>query len=365
MSENELNNVRKLATIAIIEEIKEIPGAENIQHARVRGWWVVVKRNEFKVGDLCVYAEVDSVFPDGLDPELALQWKEYQKEMSKAATDEDKNRIREAMEEISKKNTRPEFEFLRGSKFRIKTKRIFGEISQGICFPINIISDEWQSLLVVQHPEGNIGTDVTDILGVTQYVPPDPAIMGGDAKGDMQNIGLLISDEERLENLYGKYERLKEFTYYKTEKLEGTSFTAYIKNGVFGVTGRTIEFKVPPEDADINTLNVYWKIAKKLDLEYKLRMTSAELYCDGLYNFAIQGELVGEGIQGNIYKLKGQKVYFYNAFDIDAQEFLAYDVFVKMMQSMELETVPILNDNFKLPEKAIELLEEADKTYQF
>lgn len=50
---NELNDIRKLATIARIEELKSINGADNIEHARIRGWWVVVKKDEFKVGDLC------------------------------------------------------------------------------------------------------------------------------------------------------------------------------------------------------------------------------------------------------------------------------------------------------------------------
>ena len=366
---NELTNVRKLATIARILKIEAIPDADNIETVYVRGWQCVAKKGEFKVDDLCVYAEVDSVFPDGLAPEKALEWKALQKELSKAATEDDKIRIKAAMEQISKLNMIPQFEFLRGSKFRIKTKRIFGEISQGICFPISIILD---SLLhrIPEYPSKDIphdklfkeDDDITDILSVTQYVPPDPAIMGGDAKGDMQNVGLLISDEERIENLSGKYEILKQFKYYKTEKLDGTSFTAYIKNGVFGVTGRTIEFKVPEDTAPIDTLNVYWKMAKKLDLENKIRTELTWHESEGLKNVAFQGELVGEGIQSNLYKLKGQTVCFYNAWDIDKQEYIDFETFLKMIEDMELKTVPILDVYYELPEKAIDLLIEADKT---
>lgn len=378
MNENEIANVRKLATIARIEEIKSIEEAESIEHARVRGWWVVVRKGEFKVNDLCIYCETDSVFPDGLAEEKALEWKTLQKELSKASTDDIKFMIKSTMVEISKLNTIPQFEFLRGSKFRIKTKRIFGSISQGICFPISILTahtgvwlnahatDDFETIKQQKGFELDLteDTNVTELLGVTQYIPPDPAIMGGDAKGDMQNLGLLISDEERIENLSGKYEALKalDFCFYKTEKLDGTSFCAVLKNGVFSVTGRTIEFKVPDPETPINQLNVYWKMAKKLDLENKMREFVTN-FPPGL-NLAIQGELIGEGIQGNIYKLKGQKVYFYNTFDIDLQTYWSYDAFIDLItKSLGLETIPILDKYYKLPEKAEDMLLEADKTY--
>jgi RNA ligase (TIGR02306 family) len=363
---NETADIRKLATIAKIEEIKPIEGADNIEHVRVRGWWVVAKKNEFKVGDLCVYVEVDSIVPDGLALEKYEVWKELNKQMSKVS-EEDRNAIRAHMELLTKDNTRPEFEFLRASKFHIKTRRILGEMSQGICFPLSIIPKHY----LVCYPDGtpdvidydqvkkNIkfeeGADLTDVLQVTQYIPPDPAIMGGDAKGELQNVGILISDEERLENLEDKYDILRQFTYYKTEKLDGTSFSAYLKDGIFGVCGRKVNYKVPEEDVHYDKMNVYWKVARKLDIENEMRRLS-------LNNIAFQGELVGEGIQGNIYKLKGQTVCFYNAFDIKRQQYLPYDVFIRLIKSMDLQTVPILDDNYKLPEKAIDLLEEADKT---
>ncbi|MFA5152709.1 MAG: RNA ligase family protein, partial [Clostridia bacterium] len=78
----------------------------------------------------------------------------------------------------------------------------------------------------------------------------------------------------------------------------------------------------------------------------------------------IQGELIGEGIQGNIYKLKGQKIMFYNCFDIDKQQYWSYEAFIDLItKTMGLETVPILDDNYVLPEKAEDIFLEADKTY--
>ena len=136
---NVLTDERKLATIARIINVESIEDADNLERVFVRGWQCVAKKGEFKVGDLCIYAEVDSVFPDGLSEEKRLEWRAFQKELSRAATEDDKIRIKAEMEEISKLNTTPQFEFLRGSKFRIKTRRIFSSISQGIVFPLSVL----------------------------------------------------------------------------------------------------------------------------------------------------------------------------------------------------------------------------------
>ena len=387
MTINETANIRKLATIAKIIDIQPISEADNIEHVFVRGWKCVAQKGNFKIGDFCVYVEVDSVMPDGITEEKALEWKGLQKEMSKASTNNEKDSIKVKMAEISATSIRPEFEFLRASKFRIKTRRIFGEISQGIVFPLSILPEKLANIIkelnisnqavikILEEAEDKVlgiselikegetqleGMDVTELLGVTQFIPPDPADMGGDIKGDMENLGILVSDEERLENLSHKYEDLKQFKYYKTEKLEGTSFAAVLKNDVFSVTGRTIEFKTPEPETPIAELNVYWKMARKLDLENKMREIAKTFNVE---NFAIQGELIGEGIQKNIYKLHGQKVYFYNMFDIDRQEYWSYGAFIDNVTKMSLDMVPILEENYVLPEKAIDLLEEADRTY--
>jgi len=355
---NELNDVRKLATIARILDVKPIEGADNIEKVFVRGWQCVAKKGEYKPGDLCIYVEVDSIMPDGLPEEKREEWRALNKQMSKVDTEEERNELRAKMAEISALNTRPEFEFLRGVKFHIKTRRILGEISQGICFPLSILGPEDS----INHlDDDDLGLDVTELLGVTQYIAPDPAVMGGDAAGTLQGVGLLISDEERLENLSGKYEQLRQFVYYKTEKLEGTSFTAYIKNGKFGVCGRNVDYKSPDDDIPYDKMNVYWKVAKKLDIEAKMRAVMEQL---PLKDWSIQGELIGEGIQKNIYGLKGQTVRFFNAFDIEGQKYWSYGAFIDLItKTMGLETVPVLATMVKLPENAQELLLEADRTY--
>lgn len=290
--------VRKLATIAKIENIESIDGADAIELATIRGWNIVVKKNEFKVGDLCVYCEIDSVLPE-----------------------------------------KPEFEFLRNKKFRIKTIKLRGQVSQGIAFPLSILPDDDTIKTRIFD-----GMDVTDILKVTKYEAPIPANLSGKMKGSFP-CHSIKTDEERIQNLTDKYEMLKEHKYFATEKLDGSSMTCYLKDDIFGVTSRNLDL-IETED------NTFWKVARELNIEEKMREYSKKT---GIKNFNIQGELIGESIQKNKYKLKGQTARFFRSFNIDNFEFFDYKDFIKMIEDMKLETVPVLGI-VELPETVEELL---------
>lgn len=92
--------MRKLASIKTVSDIMPIEGKDRIVLAMIDGWSVIVKKDEFNIGDKCVYVEIDSVLPE-----------------------------------------RPEFEFLRKNNFRIKTMKMAGCISSGICFPLTIFEN--------------------------------------------------------------------------------------------------------------------------------------------------------------------------------------------------------------------------------
>ena len=296
---------RKLASIRRISDIQPIEGADMIELAIVDGWKVVVaKEVGHKVNDLVVYCEIDSFLP-----------------------------IKE------------EFEFLRKSSykkmgdqegFRLKTIRLRGQVSQGLILPMSVFA---------LYPSNPIeGEDVTEKLGIVKYEPPIPAELAGKVKGLFPSF-IRKTDEERIQNLASEYEEMKKHTYYVTEKLDGSSATFYYNDGVFGVCSRNLELL----ETEGNT---FWRVARELDLENKLR--------EGGMNLSIQGELIGEGIQGNPYKIKGQTVRFFNLFDIDLQEYHSLGVFKHTMRELGLTTVPILNMSFKLPETIDELLLMAD-----
>ena len=306
--------MRKLATVERILEINDIPEADKIQTCRIRGWQCVIEKNKYKVNDLVIYCQIDSVLPE-----------------------------------------RPEFEFLRKDKFRIRTCKFRGQISQGIVFPLSILPDDLQwhidELLATQQISSLRyattpieGYDLTEELDLKLYEAPVPAELAGNAKGGFPNF-LIKTDEERVQLLPQVIEEHKGNSFIVTEKLDGSSGTFYWKNGMFGVCGRNYEY--------LETLtNSFWKFARQNYLEEKLGTIGR--------NLGLQGEIIGEGIQKNKYKLKGQTVRFFRVFDIDKYEFLPYEEMVKLIAELKLETVPILDWNYILPNSVDEILKYAE-----
>jgi len=312
---------RKLATIEKIVNLEEIPNSDNIEVATVRGWKVVVKKGEFKVGDLCVYFEVDSFLP------------------------------LEEKYEFLKKNSYRKMGDIEG--LRLKTIKLRGQISQGLVLPVSILPDI--SILpdkrycdcaenYIVRDGFNIGNDVTDELGVVKWDPPVPARLGGKVKGNFPAF-LRKTDEERIQNLSGIYENLKKSKYYVSEKLDGSSFTCYLNNDTFGVCSRNLEL-IETEG------NAFWKATRNLRLEEYMRGINE--------NICLQGELIGEGIQGNPYNLKGNTIKAFNIFDIDNQQYMNMFKFQNYCGLLQIEHVPFLSDRFELPEEIEDLIKLAD-----
>jgi RNA ligase (TIGR02306 family) len=279
-----MNTDRKLASVVKIVDIQPIVGADAIMVASVKGWKVVVKKDEYKVGDLAVYYEIDSFLP-----------------------------------------VRPQFEFLRKSSFkrmgssegfRLKTIRLRGQISQGLLTPI---------------PEGisnpKEGDDLTEALDIVKYEPPIPAQLAGKIKGTFPSF-IPKTDEIRIQNFESEvgFSPVGERAYV-TEKLDGTSFTCYFNNGVFGVCGRNWELS---ETSD----NSLWRMANVLQLKEKMTKHGK--------NIALQGELVGAGINGNLYGLSDHKLYFFTGYDIDKGRRMFFDELEWVLFGLQLQMVPVL-----------------------
>jgi RNA ligase (TIGR02306 family) len=300
---------RKLATLRRIKKLIPIEGADAIELALVDGWQVVVAKNVgYRQGDLVIYCEIDSFLP-----------------------------IRE------------EFEFLRRTSYKkmadregflLKTIRLRGQISQGLILPITVLGDNTSGLYE--------GMDVTEKLGIVKYEAPIPASLQGKVKGSFPSF-IPKTDEERVQNLEKEYNELKfssKHQLYVTEKLDGSSYTAYFNRGQFGVCSRNLEL-LETED------NTYWKVTRDLKIEEKLRSLGR--------NISLQGELIGEGIQGNPYKLRGQTVKFFTGYDIDLGRRIPIREFLDTLKKLELESVPVLHlGDFILPQTIPDMLKWAD-----
>lgn len=289
---------RTLASVRKINEIKPIEGADLIELAIIDGWQVVTqKSNNFKPGDLVVYFEIDSLLP-----------------------------------------IIPKFEFLRpssyvsaahsaeGEGFRIKTRKLRGEISQGLILPISEIYDLIQDYNVDLHE----GYDLTHILNVKKYERVVPANFQGTATGFFPSF-IPKTDAERVQNCFKKV--CKDHEFEVTEKLDGTSFTFFRTNDDVGVCSRNYQL-------EFDETNIYWQIALRYDLPVKLRELN--------YNIAIQGEIIGNGIQGNKYKLSDRKLYVFNIYDIDNQCYLDLNDRYRICEELDLLHAPVITRHFKI-----------------
>ena len=279
--------MRKLATIRKIDAINPIPDADAIEVATVGGWKVVVKKGEFRAGDLAVYCEIDSWIPTTLAPFL------------------------------SKGQEPREYNGVKGE--RLRTVKLRGTTSQGLLLP----TTSW----IDNHCEE--GDDLTEYFKIQKYEAPIPAQLAGEVRGMFPSF-IPKTDQERIQNLTKELSDWKDlsFTWEVTEKLDGSSMTAYVMNDDSGVCSRNLNLK----ESDTNSL---WRVARADSLIDKIKSTNR--------NLALQGELIGEGIQGNPYKLKGQQFYLFDIYDIDRGEYLSPGERSSLVQELGINHVPIVS----------------------
>ena len=77
---------RELAYVVKIDNILPIEGAERVEQAVVGGWHIMVRKNQFKIGDYAIYFEIDSKVPQR-EPYMFLADKHFKiKTQSRAVT---------------------------------------------------------------------------------------------------------------------------------------------------------------------------------------------------------------------------------------------------------------------------------------
>jgi RNA ligase (TIGR02306 family) len=287
--------MRKLAKIVKIDELNPIEGADAIECAVVGGWKVVAQKGLYNVGDLAVYFEIDSWIPHELAPFL------------------------------SKGKEPREFEGIKGE--RLKTIKLRGQLSQGLLMPLEEACKNIDSELFE-------GLDVSFPLNIVKWEKPVNAQLAGVCRGNFPSL-IPKTDQERAQNLKKEIVAANEAgTQFEiTEKLEGSSMTVYrmVVDGemTFGVCSRNMDLKETQG-------NSFWVVARQDDIEAK--MTAV----DEFWSFAIQGELVGPNIQGNIYKLSKPEFRVFDVYDIQAGEYLPPDARRELIDRMGLKHVPVL-----------------------
>ena len=319
--------MRHLATIRRIDGLLPIPNADRIEVAVIDGWQCVVSKEDgFKVGDLVVYVEIDSVLPP-----------------------------------------KPEFEFMAKRKYRVKTIKLRGQVSQGLVLPLDIVfkntGTDWLA--------AGEGDDVTDILGIKKYDPE-----AAQEKVWYQKLGqtkvefpwwlkpfkrikfirnwwikrnatvvdfpsfIRKTDEERIQNMPILFEQIKngQIPLTVTEKMDGTSGTYFLHNGKFGVCSRNKW--ILKDDG-----SPYWACAHQYEIEQVLRSIAGDHKL-----VVLQGEIIGAGIQKNKYHLSGFMFMPFNLI-FDGKRCNYHDM-EEHPAFTNLTCVPLLNNEFIIPESA-------------
>ena len=308
---------RQLATIRKIAEVQPIPNADAIEAVRVDGWWVVAKKGEFPVDSLAVYCEIDSFIPTSIAPFLTKAGHEPK-----------------------------EFEGVKGE--RLRTIKLRGQVSQGLLLPISVVYALPSTTSV-----DICGDDVTEALCILKYEKPLPAALAGMAKGNFPSF-IPKTDQPRIQNCTRQFEEILKDSWSITEKLDGSSMTVYVNFKEFDEEANAPKHGVCSRNLDLkrDESNSFWEAAVKYDLIEKIASTGRSL--------AVQGELVGEGIQGNSYKLTGRQFFCFDIWDIDQQKYLLPSEMFKLCKELDVQTVPEIDSMYKLSTDISGLIQNAD-----
>jgi RNA ligase (TIGR02306 family) len=293
----------KFASIESIMMVSKHPNADALDIVQVLGYKAITKRNEWKVGDLCVFIQPDTVLPDA-------PWAAMYKAKSN----------------------------------RVKAIKLRGSWSMGI---VESIEKVFADIVLPQPVEG---LEVGGFIGVTKFEPPAPA--DNSAKG-LLPFGIPKTDQERYQNL-----KPEEIPYGElvdvTLKVDGQSLTAYCKrneqgiNLSTGICGRTLEFK---DEANNN----YTRAVEKHRIIDKL----AEYCVAHSVSLALRGESYGKGIQAfkeNPHASLENDLALFSVFDIDRKQYAnkgSRFYFVDVCAELGLPTVTILEKDVVLTPELI------------
>ena len=373
---NPKTNTRELAYVVNIDAIEPIQGSDNCECAIINGWRVMVRKNEFQVGEPAIYFEIDSY----LNP------------------------------------SNPAFSFMEKKKYKVKTQRYtFGGkgnfISQGLL--MSAANFGWTIEYVpfvggftyivdnngIQHLPNDESRFLTKQLGVTYAEPGDNTRKAPSADKYVKmairhkklfshqpffwlmqrNWGKKLlflffgrrhdkktswpawvkkTDEERIENLPWI---LKDKTpWIATEKIDGSSTTFTLKRrhwpfkDEFFVCSRNVVFDKPDKKCYYDT-NIYTEMAEKYDIENKMRKAFSDRFADCDW-ITIQGETYGAGIQKRDYHSEHQFMAF-NFITSKEGRWNSERMKEMLEKHLGIPCVPILNNNYIVPDTIEEMRE--------
>lgn len=369
------NGNRQLAYVVAIDEIRPIPNYDRVEHARVGGWWVIVKKDQFKVGDLAIYIEVDAKVPE-----------------------------------------QEPFMFLEPKHFKVKTQKMCKVLSQGLLmhpadFGWNLGKADGVdngSIIIAGSKTFKLGDFVTEFLKITYADAEDNRRKAPSAdkyKKMAQRHGKLFSKQpfrslmkhrlgrkilflffgkkrdKKTEWPVGKFpgvsktdqERAENMTwvlndktpFIVTQKCDGSSGTYILeKKGrnkfEFYVCSRNVRMASKDQECFYGSHNYYWEVAEKYNIEEKMKEylnSSKELKW-----VCWQGEICAPNIQKNPHKLSETHFYCFHWTD-NLNGRMDIVAAADAWSHFGMEVVPIVDVNYIMPDNFEEFKLSADGFY--
>ena len=297
----------KLASAERILDIQPIEGADKIVKAQVLGWWIVVKKDEFKIGDLVSYIQIDTVVPE-----------------------------------------ESQYEFLRERSYRVRTIKLRKQISQGLIVPL---------------PPGKYkeGDDLTSILKITKFskeIPDEPIKapkiwykkyiwlfkqrilfklfpnLNKPSKLPFPTNEVPKTDEERIQNIPTTLTKYRGKQFVISEKLDGSSITI-----LYNHKGKN-KYRICSRNYEMNNINNEWS-KTFIDTKFSQHINELVKFFK-TNNIIVQGELIGKP-QGNLYKVENQ-IRLFNIY-VDGKRISQHD-FDTVTKILSIPAVPVI---MKLP----------------
>lgn len=266
-------------------KIEKHPNADLLSIVKVKGWQCVVKTSDFENVNLGAYIPIDTVLPQT-----------------------------------------EEWYFLKNYKYRVRTVKLRGILSQGLLIPAK--------------PHWKLGDDVTEELGAKKYEPPLPVHLAGDMVRDISGF-LKYINIENYKNFPSVFEEGEQVVI--TEKIHGTNARYGIIDGEFCVGTRTTCRNPSGE-------NIYSRVAREHNIKDKIKNILEET---GSTNIIIYGEIFGKSIQDLHY---GKQHPDFMAFDIFLDgEFLDYLTFREICERNSITITPEIFVGEFLPQEHLSL----------
>ena len=308
-----MENLNSVCYIGRINEIKEIPGADNIEQGVIGGWNCIIKKGEYKIDDLVVVATTDAVIPQELSDEMNVT-----------------NYLRKGG--------------------RVRTVKLRGVYSECLIIPVRFLNGG----ITIGDFVLEEGLDVMDVLKIYKYEPPVKQIQLATGKKikyrenpnfhiyykfpNLKNVQGMFTEEDEVEITrkihgtnarYGIVRKTKLSLWDRVKKFFRLADEWIDYEYVYG----SHNVEKGSDSQGFYSTDVWREIAEKYQIKQKLHKHIQNLYNgrDKVGEYGFEGkektisDFIGSGyvIYGEIYGPGIQKNFDYGLKEI---EFAGFDV---------------------------------------